>query len=135
MKFKLLRGQHCEGLRGADGKMIRYKPNDIFESAIDLEKKFNSPGSRKFERVSDDTPVTRNAVAEAAKAGFNTIHTDSNGTDPLKDATFNLSDLDKMDVPALIQLAADEEINVGNTKDKKKLIEVIKQAMTATANA
>ena len=52
-KFKLLCGLHSEG-KNEDGSPTMYRKGDIVDSASNLLK-CNSPGSIKFEQVSDDT--------------------------------------------------------------------------------
>jgi len=34
-----------------------WNPSEVFESAVDLVKQYNSLGSEKFERMPDDAPV------------------------------------------------------------------------------
>jgi len=50
MKFKLMAGMH-------EGDSGRHRKGDVFESSIDLAKRFNQPGSQKFMRLPDDAPT------------------------------------------------------------------------------
>lgn len=93
MKFKVLHGLHYEG-KNSDGKAKCYKRGDVVDSASDLDKKFNSPGSIKFERVPDSTAVT---VAEPELA----------------------EQLEKMTVPQLREFAAEHEIEIDSAYSKK----------------
>ena len=61
-KFKLLCGLHSEG-KNEDGSPKIYRKGDIVDSASNLLK-CNSPGSIKFEQVSDDTPKVENISNE-----------------------------------------------------------------------
>lgn len=47
-----------------DDNDIMHGPGDVLESRVDLCKRFNSPGSVKFQEVHESTPLSRaNAVA------------------------------------------------------------------------
>lgn len=47
MYFKLLSGVHSHGDKV-------YNPGDIIESGTDLEKRFNVPGSLRFQRIREE---------------------------------------------------------------------------------
>lgn len=126
--FRILRGVHCEGERGTDGKLIKYRNGDIFKSKSDLDKMHNQPNSIRFERLPDNTPTKNPDVANAAAAGFNTAFTDSDQLPNNLQTMF--ADLQKMDVAALQKFAAEEEIDLGNLKKKDEIIAQIKKSMT-----
>ena len=111
--FRVLAGVHCEGERGSDGKLVKYRRGDIFRSKSDVDKSHNQPMSIRFERLPDDTPVKNpDPVAKAAADGFNTAFTDSSQAAP--DLSPIFADLQKMDVVGLIKFAEGEEIDLGN---------------------
>lgn len=126
--FRVLSGVHCEGERGADGKLVKYRRGEIFKSKSDLDKTHNQPMSIRFERLPDDTPLTRPQVAQAAAQGFNTAFTDTNQPTPELQKIFD--DIQKMDVAALQKFAAEEEIDLGNLKKKEEIIAQIKRSLT-----
>lgn len=63
-KFKILAGRHIDA--GPSGKNHVYKAGDVVDSKVDLEKRFNSPGSRKFERIHDE-PAPQPAAQHSKK--------------------------------------------------------------------
>lgn len=125
--FRVLQGKHSEGQRGPDGKLIKYGRGDIFHSASDLDKKFNSPISIKYERLPDGTLPTHAPVAQAAEEGFKQL----NDGNKLPDPSFDLKKLQAMDVNALIKLAQEEEIDLGNLKKKDEIISQIQKCLLA----
>ena len=60
-KFKVLEGTYNVFVRHPETRKIiqtdRYKSGDIVESEIDLCKRGNRPGARKFVEVHEETPV------------------------------------------------------------------------------
>lgn len=72
-RFRILAGGHDESISpqiDKEGNILRAgvqrfyrgpdnqgRPGDVFDSEKELDKMFNAPGSVKFERVSDDTPL------------------------------------------------------------------------------
>lgn len=133
--FRVLSGTHCEGERGPDGKLVKYRRGDVFRARGDLDKTHNHPGSIRYERLPENTPTKNaNVVAQAAAEGFNTAFTDSDQSPPGVQSIF--ADLQKMDVAALTKFAQEEEIDLGNLKKKEEIIAQIKKSMTpATAKA
>ncbi len=121
-KFRLLVGAHldqgppgchCEGCAGSGGKNHLYTEGDVIESKQDLVARFNQgPHSRKFERVSADTPATppvpeeRDADSQAAG-----------------------DDLEGMSARQLLDFAATHEIDTGGETRKGELLKIIRAAM------
>ena len=66
-KYRVLAGSHIEADPNSPKKERRYRAGEIVDSAIDLEARFNSPGSRKFERVWEEQ-LARAAGTPAAPA-------------------------------------------------------------------
>lgn len=133
-KFRLLHGNHCENERDPNtNELVKYKAGDIFFSPQPLDKMHNSPGSIKFEPVSDGTLVTRHPVAKAATAGFNgepeKIEADSisNTSQPM----FSTAELERMNVEELKKFAAEEEIDLGTASKKADIIARIQSAVPA----
>lgn len=99
--FKLLSGVHQE--LAPDGVTRTYKRGQVFASAHDLCAKWNKRGQQaRFERVSKNTPSSAPTVG---------------GVNPDLEATYN-----EMDLEALRNLAADEEIEVGEGDSKELII-------------
>lgn len=152
MRFRLLEGQHVQN--DAHGNKVKFsaRSNNIVESATDLCDRFNTKDPhfpRKFERIDGHeqgagyeeaiaaayrkgmedartaaaTPATPSPVAAAAQQGFNTLYTDSGGKPPQSDS------LDRMTVKELQELAAEEEIKLGNAKSKEEIIKAIRAAV------
>lgn len=105
MKFKLLHGFHSHG-------GTTYKPGSFIESDIDLVKRFNSPGSRKFERIQAADPE----VEQAAKAGFN--DQDEPSVIPLEELT----------VKQLRREADELEVDLTGYSRKEEIINALRDA-------
>ncbi len=147
-KFKLVRGHHFEGgneTPGPDGKplnltdakpLTKYVPGDIITSNIDLAAKFNSPGSIKFQRLDADLrpqdmtleelQAQREALDEAIESRQKASSREEFELDP---------DLMKMTLPKLLELAENEEINLGDAKKKEDVVRAIQAADAAVLNA
>ena len=134
--FRVLVGTHCEGERGADGKLVKYRKGDVFRSKSDVDKTHNGPASIRFERLPEDTDpkLLKNptksgneiAVSDAAKAGFDTLTTDAQNEELKK----IFASVDKMDLAGLQKFAAEEEIDLGNLKGKNEILAQIKKSLT-----
>jgi hypothetical protein len=60
MKFKVLMGSYqAPSVQTPEGHTypVVYNPGSVVESSLDLARKFNSPGAKKFQRLPDDVPV------------------------------------------------------------------------------
>ena len=128
--FRLLQGTHCNGDRDPiTNALIVHRPGEVFFSPSDLVKKFNSPDSLKFEPLPDGTLPTHSPVAQAAAEGFRGI----TQTQVTPDPSFDLAKLQAMDMPALIKLAQEEEIDLGTLKKKEEIVSRIQKALTSPA--
>lgn len=126
--FRVINGKHSNGERDPiTNALIMYKPGDIFFSPTDLIAKFNSPDSIKFERMPEGALPTNAPVAQAAIEGFR------GQTTP--DSSFDINSLSTMDVPSLIKLAQEEEIDLGTLKRKDEIVSRIKTALTNSVPA
>lgn len=106
VKYLLKSGMHVTG-RGA-GRRV-YNPGDVIETDTDLTR-FNVPNAPpKFEVVHGD------AVAAAAKKGFETVGVPADG-------------LDAMTVADLRAMAAEEEIDLGGAATKAAIVAAIRAA-------
>ncbi len=94
-KFRLLRGIHNEGGN-------TYFPGEVVDSKSDLLE-HNSPGSTRFEKVSEDTHAS---------------------TDP------DVGQLEGMTVVQLRELAQFEEVDLGTATRKDEIINVLQSALT-----
>lgn len=98
-RFRLLKGRHCEGQKDpVSGKLLNYKPGDVFDSPFNLEAK-NSQFSKKFERVSESL--------EPGYYPFPEGYVPSN----TKKLPYRSADLDLMSLEHLKQLALQEGLN------------------------
>jgi hypothetical protein len=97
-KFKLLVGQHAE-----HGRV--YKAGDIIETDYDLNR-FNAPKAEKFQRITGEEAqaITQSQAAQA----------------PVDET------LESMTLQELRNLAAEEELDLGNAKTKAEIIAAIR---------
>lgn len=107
-KFRLLAGHHCEGKKDpATNQLIRHKQGDVFESEIELDRKFNRPGCIKFERITGDVPVTvPSTPSQENKAG--------NG--------YSKEELESLTVNELKKLAEEDSIDLTGASTKDQII-------------
>ena len=95
MRFKLLSGVHTEGHQET---YKQYERGDVIETDVDLVKKFNRPGSTKFERVEDNASLNTDefsamtvaelrAFAEGEEIDLGEISRKSDILDALRKAT------------------------------------------------
>lgn len=116
MKFKVLRGTCCLGERDTKtNKLVTYRQGNIIETNTDLVALH---GREKFEKMPDDTPVTRTS----AKA---------TSTSPQETSGYTAKELEGMSVEELKRLAAEEEIDLGNLSKKNDIIARIVSAGSA----
>jgi hypothetical protein len=95
---------------------------DLVPDTADLCKKFNYPGSIKFEEIFNVNPSDKlSPVALAAKSGFeigNTANLNPSANDPFDDMT----------IPQLQAHAQAEEIPLGKAKTKEEIIKILRSA-------
>lgn len=104
-KFRVLRGQHTESEK-TDGTPRVYSRGDVLESKTDLLRHNSRAGEAKFERVGDDAETTSDTgIASCDQRSSNT--------------------LDDMTVEELRTLAAEEEIDLSESKTKRHIIAAI----------
>jgi len=98
-----------------------WQPSEVFEEENDLVAMFNIPGSTKFEKMPDGTPVGSipTPVAPEPSAPLPTGN-------PFGDY---VARLESMTVEQLRQHADAEEINVTGLKTKKELVEALKSKL------
>lgn len=156
-KFRLLAGCHSEGFNCPHcgkalpmlfkentacpfcnetvkkGNPIVYRPGDVFLSPYDLDRKLNSPGSIKFEPLDGATPASTLAdlsdeelTAEVARRKL--VPQDEA---PTMEEDMGDDTLTSMTAKELRQLAAQEEIDLGNANGKDQMIAVIRSARNA----
>jgi len=181
MQFRVIRGRHAQAEPVIDKhgnqvmvidntdperkrkvvarKNVVYSPGDVVETNINLEKKFNQPGSIKFERIhrySDDDSQEertqrrrRRPQAQQPQAQLEDIE-ESHSQDPesvsdQQDVDESLSPpqeekedattknlrraLGKMSKKSLLDIASEEEIDIGAATTKEELIEVLLKGM------
>lgn len=115
MKFRLLPGNGGHSVGD-----VLHTANAVIESNSDLCSKFNTPVSRKFERVPDETPCSpggseiKGAEVEVAKRSEQ------------DEAT-----LRGMGMTELKAIAEQEEIDVSKCKNKDEVVRAIATAMAA----
>lgn len=98
--FRLNRGRHSEG-RNEDGSPKVYVRGDIIESTTDLEKHNTKGAPQKFTRVRPGTKPEQTPQETERE------------------------DFERMTVSQLKQLAADEEIDLGEAKTKQEIINAL----------
>ena len=119
MKFRVLMGVHSES------KKI-YNAGDVVDSKSNLLK-HNKGNSVRYERVADDAKDTgkpvigaseeqKDAVAEAAKKGFEDGNT----------AALPKAPLESMTVEQLRKMAEEYEIDVSTCKRKEELVNTLR---------
>jgi len=97
--FKLLRGSHAHG-----GKKYRCQgKNNIIHTNIELDKRFNSRGSTKFLRLSDEIPEEYESPEEEPQ-----------------------DDYELMSVEELREVADAEEVDLTGITAKSEIITAIK---------
>ncbi len=124
-KFKLLRGRHAESVstnnpeQPGETKLVIFNKGDRFESNSELDKKFNSSGSVKFERLDDDAKVS-SSVNVAANAGALI-----GNTSPAPGLDNADVDLQNKTVAELKAIASEFEIDLGQASKKDDIIKVL----------
>ena len=136
IKFRLNAGHHAFNA-GTDitPKLLKFRQGDTFETEVELDKMFNSPGSIKFERLGmEDTEESleqalldlqaRKAKLKAAKvaaAGGTRVQESARSTFPGED------DVNKMTFVQLQELAEANNINLGKAKTKDEALKIVKE--------
>jgi len=121
MLFRVLRGLHSQGSKLYGPGM---PDGDLVETETDLVKKFNAPGSVKFERIWDQsqtaTSLTKQSAAEARQA-------EPTNSPPAED-------LESLSMVELLRIAEDLELDFpqGKTPSKAQLIKTIRAARAST---
>jgi hypothetical protein len=115
--YNQVEGEHVNPLNGVKEKLVKKyganAPNgDIVESKLDLEKLFNTPSSKKFQRLDGGTEELQRL--SAATQG------EANAKARLERA------LAKMSVRDLIEYAEAEEIDLGKLNAGSKKEDVLK---------
>lgn len=149
MKFRVLQGLHIDTDPKNPGQDKIYAPGSIVSTPQDLVKRYNAPGSVKFERVDeyavdanynplhrrpDETPEeyrTRmselaNAALEAATAEITTSSQEEGENESLSASPEQV--LETMTVDELTKHAQEEEIDLQGATKKKDIIRIIKNA-------
>lgn len=111
MKFRMIRGRHSDTTG-------RYIKGDVIESDIDLAAKFNSPGSIKFVKVSDDTPATD---PSAKKSDLPDVDSEDEGEIPAQYSNYTVAELRT--------IAEDEEIDLGGATKKSEIVAKLEEGM------
>jgi len=104
MRFKVLRGCHAEGKRV-------YQRGEVVTTDVDLAKRFNSPGSIKFQQLPDDSPVQ-----QAAEAGYDSADEPS------------VVQLEAYTVKQLRDLADSNDVDLVGFTKKEEIINALREA-------
>ena len=139
-KFRLREkcGTHIE--RGEGGAWF-VQPTQVVEGRSDLSKRF----PERFDRVDNDRKVTATFVENAADGGQNTlahaavqeeihkpkphVKEEQNTEGPSKDALDQFETYKAMSTAELKAAAADAEIDLGDAKNKKDILDVLAQSL------
>ena len=135
-RFKLLAGSHTEQVgteENGDPIYHTYRRGDEFDSISELDRRLNSPGSIKFQRIGDET---QGAVAVETLTDEQLIaeiqHRKLSAAALAETVDAGEDDgLDSMSVAQLKELADGDEIDLGNAKTKDAIIRVIRSARNA----
>jgi hypothetical protein len=119
MKFKNLIGTYQAP--NPDGQPIVYPQGSVFESNIDLAKRFNDRRAIKFKRMPDDSEVH---VAEVGKSRLDEV--DDSPSEP--DDVFS-----SMTLAELREEAREHDIDVSGARTKRDVLKIIRGASTGLA--
>lgn len=124
-RFKVLFGHHAHNY-GTDENpdIVVYRQGDEFDSDTELDRRFNAPGTMKFQRmqkVEDDTEESLDLLEQQLKERRAKLKSKK-----AKKAETPDDGLDKMTMVQLQELAQDNDIDLGKAKSKEEIIAVIR---------
>ncbi len=142
MKFRVLRGNHCEGKYPEGhpwvGRSIVYEIGEIVDSKTNLAR-FNSNGplGPKFQRIYDSTPATdkvKQAAEIAKRQEAEAIYDDGNGPHgPAGRPQLPPDGLDEMSLADLKKLAREDGVSLPNNATKEDAVQAIRSASSVAA--
>ena len=119
MKFKNLVGSYQAPSVG-DQRPVVYPEGSVFESDLDLAKKFNDRRVTKFKRMPDDAELFIAKHKSAVDAEL--------VEEPPEEDVFS-----SMTIAELQEEAREHEIDLGKAKTKKDILKVLREETTGLA--
>jgi hypothetical protein len=142
MKFRILRGNHCEGKYPSghpwQGRSIVYDIGEVVDSKTNLAR-FNSSGplGPKFQRVYDNAPATdkvKLSLEIARRREAEAVYDDGNGPHgPTGSARPPSDGLDEMTLVELKKVAKEEEVTLPQNATKEEAVKAIRESQALMA--
>lgn len=136
MKFRILRGNHAEGVYPDGhpwaGRSIVYEIGEIVDSKTNLSR-FNASGplGPRFQRIYDSTPATdkiQQGIEVARRLEDAAVDDDGNG--PHGARPLPSDGLEELSLSDLRKLAKEEGVTVASNATKEEIIRMIRGVQT-----
>ena len=113
MKFRVLRGVHQEDSG-------TYTKNQVVDSNTNLVQRFNVRGFPKFEKVPDNTPVSKAGPAKVKKVKPKQVKESKEPDQPFHEEFLNGKNRKELE-----QIAQDEQVSIDPGMTKQEIVDAI----------
>lgn len=132
-KFRLLAGHHAHNFGTVENPQItRFRQGDTFETDIELDKRYNSPGATKFERLTHDEPDTEESLTRLQAdldRRLALLKAKASRPNSEEKKPFSNDDLDTKTLPELQEIAKANNIDLRNAKSRKDVLSIMQEAL------